>query len=154
MRVTPLDILRKQFKTAKNGVDGDEVSAFLEQIRESMEDLLRENQRLREEIGRKDAEISGLRDAETDLKQTLVLARRLAEDLERGARREADVILGEARLEAERVLRSASDEHRALQGDVVRLRTSRVRLAAELRAVVTAHGRLLEDLERSFGEGS
>ena len=99
MRVTPLDIIQQSFTTArKGGYDPDEVQGFLEDVRESMEEMLKENQRLREEIGRRDGEIADLRGNETDIKHTLQLARRLGEDLQRGARREADVIVGEARL--------------------------------------------------------
>ena len=59
MRVTPLDIIQKQFAPARRGgVESDEVREFLDQIRESMEALLKENQGLRDEVGRKDAEIA------------------------------------------------------------------------------------------------
>ena len=131
-----------------------ELRAFLDQVRETLEDVLRENQRLREDIQRKDAEIASMRDAESDLKQTLTLARRVAEDLEWGARREADVLLGEARLEAEKILMVATDEQRALHEDLMRLRASRARLSAELRAVVNTHARILDDLDRAAGNSS
>ena len=151
MRVTPLDILQRKFTESRKGYEQDEVRAFLDQVRETLEDVLRENQRLKEEIQRKDSEIASMRDAESDLKQTLTLARRVAEDLERGARREADVLLGEARLEAEKILMSATDEHRVLQEDLMRLRANRARLSAELRAVVNTHARILDELERANG---
>lgn len=154
MRVTPLDILQKQFRESRKGYEQDEVRAFLEETRETMEEILRENQRLKDELARRDAELAAMREGEADLKQTLILARRMAEDLERGARREADVLLGEARLEAERVILAANEEHRNLQADLVRLRAGRARLSAELRAVLGTHARLLDELERSFGGGS
>ena len=151
MRVTPLDILQREFATVRKGLDADEVRTFLEETRESLEAVLRENQRLREEIARRDQEIAELRSSETEIKQTLMLARRLGEDVERGARREADVLVGEARLEAERILMTATDERRALQDDVVRLRASRIRLTADLRALVESHARLLDELDRDPG---
>ena len=43
MRITPLDIQQKQFPMKFRGFDVEEVYAFLEVIREEMEDLLREN---------------------------------------------------------------------------------------------------------------
>lgn len=153
MRVTPLDILQKQFRESRKGYEQDEVRAFLEETRETLEEILRENQRLKDELARKEAELAALREGETDLKQTLLLARRMAEDLERGARREADILIGEARLEAERVILAANDEHRAIQADLVRLRAGRSRLSAELRAIVNTHARLLDDMERGFGGG-
>jgi cell division initiation protein len=149
MRVTPLDIIQKQFAPARRGgVESDEVREFLDQVRESMETLLKENQGLRDEVGRKDAEIADLRDKESDIKTTLMLARQVKDDMERGARREADVIVGEARLEAERILMTASQERRELQGDLVRLRSSRAKLMADLRGVLDSYTRIVSDMEQ------
>ena len=119
MRVTPLDIIQKQFSPARRaGYEPEEVRQFLEQVRESMEDLLKESQRLREQLTRRESEIDELRSKESDVKHTLMLARRVSDDMERQARRESDVIVGEARLEAEKILLTASDERRELQADI------------------------------------
>ncbi len=146
MRVTPLDIIQKQFTAGRRGYDPDEVKSFLEEVRESMEEQLGENQRLRELVARREREIEELRGNESDIKETLLLAKRLSEDLERNSRREADVIIGESRLEAERILMAAADERRVLQEEVIALRTSRARLIAEVRAVIEAHTRLLDEM--------
>ena len=149
MRVTPLDIIQKQFAPARRGgVESDEVREFLDQVRESMETLLKDNQGLRDEVGRKDAEIADLRDKESDIKTTLMLARQVKDDMERGARREADVIVGEARLEAERILMAASEERRELQADLVRLRSSRARLMADLRGVLDSYTRIVSEMQQ------
>lgn len=149
MRVTPLDIIQKQFAPARRGgVEADEVREFLDQIRESMETLLKENQGLRDEVSRKDAEIADLRDKESDIKTTLMLARQVKDDMERGARREADVIVGEARLEAERILMAASEERREFQADLVRLRSSRAKLLADLRGVLDSYTRVVAEMEQ------
>lgn len=154
MRVTPLDIIQKQFTAGRRGYDADEVRAFLEEIRESMEELLKDNQRLRETVQRRDQEIEDLRGSESDIKETLLLARRLSDDLHRNARREADVIVGEARLEAERILQAAADERRNMQEEVIALRTSRIRLVAEVRSVIEAHARLLTEMTGEAPAGS
>lgn len=149
MRITPLDIIQKQFTSSRRGYDGDEVSAFLDEVRESMEELLNENQRLREMVTRREAEVAELREGESDLKETLILARRLSDELQRGARREADVVVGEARLEAERIMSAAADERRELEAENLLLRTRRARLLGEMRGIVDAHVRLLDELDAS-----
>lgn len=149
MRVTPLDIIQKQFSPARRGGwEPDEVRQFLEEVRESLEDVLKDNQRLKDEVAGRDAEIEELRSGEGDLKSTLLMARRLTDDIHRNARREADVIVGEARLEAERILLAASDERREMQADIVRLRSARARLIADLRAVLEAYQQTVAELER------
>jgi len=146
MRVTPLDIIQKQdaFTPSRRGVDADEVRAFLDDVRESMEEQLREGQRLREVIARQEQEIESLRGAESSIKDTLLLAQRLSEDLSRKGRREADLIIGEARLEAQQILRSVAEERRALQSEIMQLEAQRIRLRSDLRAVLDAHARMLD----------
>ena len=149
MRVTPLDIIQKQFtESRRGGYEPDEVRDFLDSVRDSLEEALRTNQRLREDLARRDAEIAEMRNSESDIKNALMLARRVSNDMERTARREADIIVGEARMEAERVLMAVSDERRELQADIVRLRSNRARLLADLRAVLEGYSRTIDELGR------
>lgn len=149
MRVTPLDIIQKQFtESRRGGYEPDEVRDFLDSVRDSLEESIRSNQRLREEVARRNAEIAELRSNESDIKNALMLARRVSQDMERTARREADVIVGEARIEAERVLLEVSEERRELQADIVRLRSSRTRMLADLRGVLEGYSRTIEELGR------
>jgi cell division initiation protein len=147
MRVTPLDIIQKQFTANRRGCEPDEVRSFLEETRETMEDLLKENQRLREQIARFEAEIAELRSEEHEVKETLQLARQVKEEMERTARRESDVVLGEARLDAEKIIMAAGDEKREIQADLVGLRSQKAQLLGEMRGIVEMHIRLLDDLD-------
>ncbi len=145
MALTPLDILQKQFGPArKGGYDPEEVHRFLDDVREAWEGALKEGHRLREELRALDAAVEGLRAEQDEIRQTLVLARRMSVDLENTARREADVLVGEARLEAERILATAHEERRAIQEEVVQLQATRLHHLAQLRALVDAHARMLD----------
>ena len=70
MSVTPLDIIKKQFKYSRRGFDEEEVRAFLDDVRETIVGLLNENQRLREMIARRDSEINELKGEESSIKDT------------------------------------------------------------------------------------
>ncbi len=146
MRVTPLDIIKKEFTPSRKGVDEIEVQNFLEDVRETLDELLKENQRLRDVIKRRDNEIMELKGEESSIKDTLVLARRLTEDLERKSRRESDLIIGEARLEAQRILMETADERRNLQGELTSLRSMKYKMMAEMQSVLDAHNMLLRDM--------
>jgi cell division initiation protein len=149
MSITPLDILQKQFAPARRaGYEPAEVHAFLDAVRESLEAGLRENLKLRELVLERDREVAGLRAESGDIKEALILARRLAVDMENNAKREADLVVGEARLEAEQLLAASRDEERVLQEHLIRLRTSRVHHLAQMRAFLSAQGRILDELER------
>jgi cell division initiation protein len=144
MRVTPIDIIKKEFRSTRNGFDRQDVESFLKDVRSTLEELLNENQRLRELVALRDEEIAELRGEETSIKDTLLLARRLTEDLERRARREADLIIGEARLEGQKIIMATADERRDLQREIVELQSQKVRMIAEIEAVLSAHSQMLQ----------
>lgn len=149
MRITPLDIIQKDFTPNRRGVDADEVKQFLDQVREALEETLKEKRDLEEQLRQRDMVIARMQSAESQIKDTLVLAQQLSKDIEGNARREADLVVGEARLEAQRIIAASHDEHRDLLQEVHRLKGSRHALVAELRAVITTHGRLLDEVEQS-----
>ena len=148
MRVTSLDIMKKKFTPSRKGVDSKEVYDFLEDVREALDERIKENQRLKERNRRLEEEISSLRGEESSIKDTLVLARRLTEELERKARRESDLIVGEARLEAQRILMSTADERRNLQAELAQLRAIKAKMVAEIQAVLDAHNRLIREMNQ------
>ncbi len=149
MAVTPLDILQKQFGPARRGgYEPAEVHAFLDNVREALEASLRESLKLREALLERDHEVASMRGESGEIKEALVLARRLAVDMDNHARREADLIVGEARLEAEQILAATRDEERLLQEHIMRLRTSRTHHLSQMRAFINAQGRILDELDR------
>lgn len=149
MALTPLDILQKQFEPArKGGLDPDDVQRFLDGVREAWEGALKENARLQQVLRDRDDEIDRLRGEQAEIQDTLVLARRLSVELESNARREADVIVGEARLDAERILATAHEEERTLHAVVVRLKAARLHHLAQMRALLDAHSKLLDEYDK------
>ena len=105
MRITPLDIQQKQFKIKFRGFDVEEVYAFLEIVREEMEDLLRENANLKENIQRSENQIREYRDMETTLRETLMTAQQMVEDYRTNARKEAELLVKEAETKADIIIR-------------------------------------------------
>jgi cell division initiation protein len=148
MALSPLDILQKQFGPARRqGYEPDEVQKFLDAVRESWEASLKDAARVREELRQALDDADALRAQQDEIKETLILARRISTDLEGSARRESDIIIGEARLDAERILSAAHEEERELQETVIRLKASKVHLVAELRSLLGAQSRMLDEWE-------
>lgn len=147
MAITPLDILQKQFPEGRKGFDPEQVRAFLNEVREAWEESLREVRALKDQLRERDTRVQALLGEQDDVRRTLQLARKLSEELEHTARREADVIVGEARLEAQRVLSAAQEEQRELTEATLRLRIQRERLLGELRALIEAHRKALDAIE-------
>ncbi len=71
MKITPLDIQHKTFQTQFRGYQPREVNQFLDELAESVEELIRENTMLRDKLLTRDDELSQLKQAESTLTNTL-----------------------------------------------------------------------------------
>lgn len=149
MRITPLEIQQKQFPMKLRGFDVEEVYSFLEIIREEMEDLLRENANLKETVQRLDTQMKEYRDMETTLRQTLLTAQQMVEDYKMNARKEAELIVKEAELRAETLIKEAQEKVIKIHEDIVDLKGIRRHFKEEIKRLIQSHLRMLEfDQER------
>jgi cell division initiation protein len=154
MRITPLDIQQKQFPMKFRGFDVEEVFAFLEIIREEMEDLLRENASLKEDVQRLENQGKEYRDMETTLRETLLTAQQLVEDYKTNARKEAELVVKEAELKADTVLKETQEKVIKIHEDIVDLKGIRRHFKEEIKRLVESHLKMLEfDREREEEDG-
>ncbi|MDP2753965.1 MAG: DivIVA domain-containing protein [Nitrospirota bacterium] len=154
MRITPLDIQQKQFPMKFRGFDVEEVYAFLEVIREEMEDLLRENASLKESAQRAENQIKEYRDMETTLRETLLTAQQMVEDYKTNAKKEAELTVKEAELRADTLIKQAQEKVIKIHEDIVDLKGIRIHFKEELKRMVEGHLKMIEfDKEREEEEG-
>lgn len=153
MRITPLDIQQKQFPMKFRGFDVEEVYAFLEVVREEMEDLLRENASLKESVQRLENQTKEHKDMETTLRETLLTAQQMVEDYKTNARKEAELIVKEAEVRAESIVKQAQEKVIKIHEDIVDLKGIRRHFKEELKRMVENHLKMLEfDKEREAEE--
>ena len=161
MRITPLDIQQKQFPVKFRGFEMDEVYAFLELVREEMEELLRENSSLKETTSRLDSQLKDYKNMESSLKDTLMTAQQMVDDYKTNSRKEAELILREAEIKAEEMLRDAQERVVKIHEDIVDLKGIRRHFKEELKRLIQNHLQLLdfdrerggEDAEAPNGDG-
>jgi cell division initiation protein len=154
MRITPLDIQQKQFPMKFRGFDVEEVYSFLEIIREEMEDLMRENANLKENVQRMENQLKEHRDMETTLRETLLTAQQMVEDYKTNARKEAELLVKEAELRADSMLKQAQEKVIKIHEDIVDLKGIRRHFKEEMKRMVESHMKMIEfDKEREEDEG-
>lgn len=112
MRLSPLDIQHMEFERGVSGYKRTQVRSFLERVAAEREDLLKEVQTLRDALTEKDKRIEALQEAESDLRQAVISAERVANQIRENARQEAALIVREA----EAGLRSSRAELARLHG--------------------------------------
>lgn len=144
MNLTPLDITQKQFRRALRGFSREEVEGFLAMVASEFEALVRENNSLREENQRKADEVKEFHSRERVLQETLVTAQRASEDIREASRREAQITLSDAELQAEKIVQGAHARFLKIVDDINELKRQRVQLESGIRMVVESHLKLLE----------
>ncbi|HXG17402.1 MAG TPA: DivIVA domain-containing protein [Calidithermus sp.] len=146
MRLTPLDIRQQQFTVKMfRGFDPQEVDAFLEDVAEDYEAVLKENALLKEQLTAYEERSRGLADAERTLKETLVTTQKIAEEIREQARRDAQLLIREAQLQGEKLVEEARAEEARIRSEIKQLRRTHRQLIEELRAAVERYQRLLSD---------
>jgi cell division initiation protein len=154
MRLSPLDIRQQQFTVRMfRGLDPHEVDAFLEDVAEDYEAVLRENTLLREQLAVMEERSRGLADREKTLQDTLLTTQKLADEMKENARRESQLILREAELRGEKQLEEIRAEEARIRSDMTALRRTRRHLVEDLRATLERYGRLLGAEIPSEGHG-
>jgi cell division initiation protein len=144
MKLTPLDIQQKRFTRKLRGYDREEVEAFLSLAASAFEDLVKELHSLREDLSRRDEEIAAHRDLERALQETLVTAQRASEEIRESARKEGEITIGEAELQAEKIVQGAHQRFLRVVDDIHEMKRLRIQFEASVRALVEGHGKLLD----------
>jgi cell division initiation protein len=146
LRLTALDIQNHQFSVRLRGLDPAEVSSFLRMIAEDFEGLVRECDSLREKVRSLETRVEDLTGQEHALRETLVTAQALSEDLKRTAVKESELMISEAEVKGEKILDAAHRRAAKLAEDIREMRALRSRLGAAVRNTVETHLALLETL--------
>ena len=146
-RLTAMDIEKQDFTRKMRGFDPDEVQMFLKAVAEEIERLNLENATLREENGTLAQRLDEFQDRERTLQETLVTAQRMSTDLRDRSKHEAELLVREARVKAERLLEQAQDQLQALENEIGRIRLEREAFESRLRAAIEEHLSLI-DLRR------
>ena len=145
MRLTATDIRQQQFAVRLfRGFDPQEVDAFLEEMADEVEELGRENALLKEQLIQQEEKSKGVEGREKTLQETLVTTQKIAEEFKENSRREAELILREAHLRAEKVMQDTREEHTKLTAEVGGLRRLRRQLGEEIMNTLATHKRLAE----------
>ncbi|MGK2907339.1 MAG: DivIVA domain-containing protein [Desulfuromonadales bacterium] len=144
MRISPIDIQQKQFKSRPFGYEKTGVDQFLELLAEELERLMRKNQDLLEELARTNVTLAEMREREETLKETLVITQKITEELKSTARREVAVMIAEAEIKAERLMRNAEERRMKLIEEVHEIKRQKIDFEVSLHSLLQKHIRMLD----------
>jgi cell division initiation protein len=144
MNITPLDITQKTFRKGFRGFDPEEVEAFLALVAVEFEALVKETLALRDDNQRKAEEIAEFRSRERALQETLVTAQKASGEIRDAARKEAEITISDAELQAEKIVQGAHSRFLRIVDDINELKRQRVQFEAGVRSLVESHLKLIE----------
>ncbi len=122
MGLTPVEIRHMTPGSGFMGYNRAQTDRLLEDIAASFEDVWRERADLADKVEQLESDLVRFKELETLLRSTLMSAERASSELKEQARREADLILGEAHAEARKLQRDAIAENERLITESRRLR--------------------------------
>jgi len=133
MALTPVEIRHlSPPRTTFRGYKAPATDKLLEEIAASFEDVWRERADLADKVEQLETDLVRFRELESLLRTTLVSAEQASAQMRDQARREAELILGEAHAEARAVQRRAIAENERLSRESRRLRAQLVDALAAL----------------------
>jgi cell division initiation protein len=144
MKITPLDIQQQQFKVKTfRGLDPDDVDAFLQTVAGEMESLIRDNNELKEQQARQSRDMLDMAEKERELREVLLSAQRVIEEMKANARKEADLIVSEAELKGERIVADAERQLGDLKARIEEMRRQKIQFEISLKALLDSFSRQL-----------
>ena len=138
MKVTPLDLRQQKLTVVFRGYDRNEVDALLNEVADDYERALRETDRLHQELARTESLIAEHREHERNLRNTLLTAQRLSDEIREHAEQEARRIVEEAESRAELVLQQSQGRIDDLQREIDGLKLKRRDVEASLQSTIAA----------------
>ena len=135
--VSPIDMRQRTFATTMRGYDRQEVTSFLSEAAADYEGVLRENDRLRQDIVRLKTSLAQFRELEGSLKSMLISAQKIADDMKENAVQESARIVSEAEARAELSAQKAQVKLESAQREIDGLRMKRREVETSLEATIS-----------------
>jgi cell division initiation protein len=146
MKLTPQEILTQQFNIKGKGFDREEVTGFLSQVAEMLENELLEKDQLKREVEKLKKGLSKFEKREDILRDTLIAAQKFSEEIKSNARKEAELVIKDAEMKGDEIINSAISRQRDLKEEIRNLKFKRQEIENDLINMLNS----LKDLIESY----
>lgn len=143
--ITPQEIEEKVFRKSMRGFNCEEVDEFLDDLRVDYENLIRENESLKERVRMYSEQLNKYTNIEDTLKETLITAQTAAEDTTSAANKKARIIVEEAEFMGKQKIDEATSR-------VIEIRKEYDNLTAEFKMFKNKFKSLLESEIKNIDE--
>jgi cell division initiation protein len=144
MPLQPLEIQKTKFAQKLRGYDPVEVENFLALVAEDLTQRLAEIDRLERDNRRMTERVERAEDRERQLQETIVRGKRVSDEMIATSQREAQLLIKEAEIAADRLVTQAAERAQQIDGKIAELRTRRKELQIKFKGTLELFAQILE----------
>lgn len=152
MKLTPQEIMTQQFNMKSKGYDKDEVTNFLMEIAERLENEILDKERLKKKIGKLKDVLSKYEKREGILKDTLIAAQKFSQEIKVNAEKEAELVIKEAEMKGEEIISRAIGREQAIREEIRNLRFKRREIETDIVSMLNRFKELIESYHKDDEE--
>ncbi|MCK4837016.1 MAG: DivIVA domain-containing protein [Candidatus Aminicenantes bacterium] len=152
MKLTPQEILTQQFGVKIKGYDKEEVKNFLVQVAETLENEIQEREKLKKKLEKTTENLAKFEKREDILRDTLVSAQKFSAEIKTNSQKESELIIKEAEMKAEEIIKSAIDRQKDLKEEIRSLKFKRREIENDLVNMLNSLKELIESYQKEDEE--
>ncbi len=151
-KLTPIDIQQQRFTIRFRGYNTIEVDSFLDQMTETLELMIGENEILREQHHKLGIENTEYKSREESFKRVMLNSQKVLEQMKENTRKSSELIIAQAEVDADTIISTANNKVAELYSQISELKRQRVQFKSQLKAVIESHSELLDITAIDFVE--
>jgi cell division initiation protein len=148
LKITPADIKKQAFSKSFRGYDRAQVDAFLGLVAGDVEELIKENNNIKEKLSRLESTMVDYKDMEKTIQEVLLTAQKSAEEVKKNAEKEAELLLREAKVKNERILEETHTTLSELRKQIIELKNLKKSYILRLKSLLDTQLKILESMEK------
>jgi cell division initiation protein len=149
MKISPMEIQRQTFSKRLRGYDAEEVRTYLNLVAEELQQFQREQAALQQEAQFLRSIVDEHRQREEILKNTLLTAQRVSDEIKETARKQGEMTVKEAELQADKLVELAQGRAKSIERETIDLRAMRQMLRSDIRVLLERIQHILDAQEEA-----
>lgn len=138
----------KKFDKSFNGYNVEQVNAFVDEVIVQVDDMITKMKEKDLEIDRLNKELSHYKDMEATINRAVMIAQDAANKYKENSLNESDLILVEAKKNANRIINDALLKAEHLEEDAARLRRNIITYKRRIKNLLDQQSELIDDLDK------
>lgn len=156
-KLTPLEIQQQRFTIRFRGYNTGEVDQFLDHVCDTLEAMIGETESLKEKIRQLTQENTDYKSREESYKRVMLNSQQVLEQMKDNARKSSELIVAQAEVDAEKIIKSAHDKLTRMHDEINELKRQQVQFRTQMKSMIQSHAVLLEmsqiDAEETAEDG-